>query len=86
MPSELQLGVAMLPRRCAITEIANGRLVAVPVAGVSRRRQVMIVCRKEHRSHAADAFLAELRAGNLERAGAEPNAPTDNTGKVDGMD
>jgi hypothetical protein len=24
---------------------------------VSRRRQVMIVCRKEHRSHAADAFL-----------------------------
>jgi DNA-binding transcriptional LysR family regulator len=54
---ELQLGVALLPRRCAITEIANGRLVAVPVAGVSRRRQVMIVCRKEHRSHAADAFL-----------------------------
>jgi DNA-binding transcriptional LysR family regulator len=55
---ELKLGVALLPRRCAITEIANGRLVAVPVTGVSRRRQVMIVCRKEHRSHAADAFLA----------------------------
>jgi DNA-binding transcriptional LysR family regulator len=54
---ELQLGVALLPRRCAITEIANGRLVAVPVSGVSRKRQVMIVCRKEHRSHAADAFL-----------------------------
>jgi DNA-binding transcriptional LysR family regulator len=55
---EMQLGVALLPRRCAITEIANGRLVAVPVTGLSRRRQVMIVCRKEHRSHAADAFLA----------------------------
>jgi DNA-binding transcriptional LysR family regulator len=54
---ELQLGVALLPRRCAITEIANGRLVAVPVSGVSRKRQVMIVCRKDHRSHAADAFL-----------------------------
>jgi DNA-binding transcriptional LysR family regulator len=54
---ELQLGVALLPRRCAITEIASGRLVAVPVSGVSRKRQVMIVCRKEHRSHAADAFL-----------------------------
>src|SRR6202795_4351078 len=54
---ELKLGVALLPRRCAITEIASGRLVPVRVAGISRRRQVMIVCRKEHRSHAADAFL-----------------------------
>ena len=54
---EMQLGVALLPRRCAITEIANGRLVAVPVAGVSRKRQVMLVCRKAHRSHASDAFL-----------------------------
>src|SRR5580765_5245444 len=27
---ELKLGVAMLPRRCAITEIASGRLVAIP--------------------------------------------------------
>ena len=54
---ESKLGVAMLPRRCAITEIANRRLVAVPVIGISRRRQVMVVCRKQHRSHAADAFL-----------------------------
>jgi len=54
---ELNLGVALLPRRCAITEIASGRLVAVPVAGVSRKREVMLVCRKAHRSHAADAFL-----------------------------
>jgi DNA-binding transcriptional LysR family regulator len=50
--------VALLPRRCAITEIASGRLVAVPIAGVSRKRQVMLVCRKAHRSHAADAFLS----------------------------
>jgi DNA-binding transcriptional LysR family regulator len=55
---ESKLGVAMLPRRCAISEIANGRLVALPVAVVSRRRQVMIVCRRQHRSHAADAFLS----------------------------
>src|SRR5438132_3794771 len=54
---ELKLGVALLPRRCAVTEIADGRLVAVPVAGVSRRRQVTLVCRRAHRSHAADAFL-----------------------------
>ena len=54
---ELKLGVALLPRRCAITEIANGRLVAVPVTGVSRRRQVTLVCRRANRSHASDAFL-----------------------------
>ena len=30
---------------------------AIPVTGISRRRQVMIVCRKAHRSHAAEAFL-----------------------------
>jgi DNA-binding transcriptional LysR family regulator len=54
---ELKLGVALLPRRCAITEIASGRLVAVPVAGISRKRQVTLVCRKARRSHAANAFL-----------------------------
>src|SRR5712691_9153565 len=54
---ESKLGVAMLPRRCAITEIASKRLVAVQVHGVSRKRQVTLVCRKAHRSHAADAFL-----------------------------
>jgi hypothetical protein len=47
-----------LPRRCAVTEIASGRLVAVPVVGVSRKRQVMLVSRRAHRSHAANAFLS----------------------------
>jgi DNA-binding transcriptional LysR family regulator len=55
---ELELGVAMLPRRCALTEIASGRLVAIPVTGVSRKRLVMLVCRRAHRSHAAEAFLS----------------------------
>jgi DNA-binding transcriptional LysR family regulator len=54
---ELGLGVALLPRRCAITEIASARLVAVPVDGVSRKRQITLVCRRAHRSHAAEAFL-----------------------------
>jgi DNA-binding transcriptional LysR family regulator len=64
---ELNLGVALLPRRCAITEIANKRLVAVQVTGVSRKRQVMLVCRKAHRSHAADAFLkvAQEHSANI---------------------
>jgi DNA-binding transcriptional LysR family regulator len=55
---ELELGVAMLPRRCAVAEIAAGRLLAIPVSGLSRRRQVTLVCRRAHRSHAADALLA----------------------------
>src|SRR6516164_6201096 len=54
---EMNLGVALLPRRCAVTEIASKRLVAIPVNGVSRKRDVTLVCRKAHRSHAADAFL-----------------------------
>src|SRR5436309_1499589 len=54
---ELNLGVALLPRRCAVTEIASKRLVAVPINGISRKREVTLVCRKAHRSHAADAFL-----------------------------
>ncbi len=54
---ELNLGVALLPRRCAITEIAGKRLVAIPINGISRKRQVTLVCRKAHRSHAAEAFL-----------------------------
>ena len=63
---ELELGVALLPRRCAVMEIASGRLVAVPVTGISRRRQVMLVCRKAHRSHAANAFLAVAEGARQE--------------------
>jgi DNA-binding transcriptional LysR family regulator len=54
---EVGVGVAMLPRRCAVTELATGRLAAVPVTGISRRRQLILVCRRAHRSNAADAFL-----------------------------
>src|SRR5882724_4627446 len=63
---ELKLGVALLPRRCAVTEIASGRLVAVLVNGVSRKRQVTLVCRKAHRSHAANAFLATAQEKSRE--------------------
>jgi len=62
---ELELGVALLPRRCAITEIASGRLVAIPVAGISRKRQVTLVCRRAHRSHAANAFLKIAQEGKV---------------------
>jgi DNA-binding transcriptional LysR family regulator len=55
---ELRMGVALLPARCALAEIASGSVVAIPVAGISRKRQVTLVCRSSHRSHAANAFLA----------------------------
>ena len=54
---ELEMGVALLPRRCAVTELASGRLVALTVTGLSRKRQLTLVCRRAHRSHAANAFL-----------------------------
>ncbi|PYR36614.1 MAG: hypothetical protein DMF90_09525 [Acidobacteria bacterium] len=69
---ELGLGVALLPRRCAFTEIANGRLVAVPVAGISRKRQLTLVCRRAHRSHAANAFL-EVAQERRELPGQSPD-------------
>lgn len=69
---ELELGVALLPRRCAITEIASGRLAAIPVQGISRRRQLTLVCRNAHRSHAANAFLAIARDAARDAAGDEP--------------
>ena len=55
----MQLGVAVLPRRCAEPEIARGELVALNIPDVRFRRQVRLVYRKAgHRSHAATSFLS----------------------------
>ena len=54
----MQLGVALLPRRCAEAEIERGELVALHVQEVRFRRQVRLIYRKAgERSHAAAAFL-----------------------------
>jgi DNA-binding transcriptional LysR family regulator len=59
----MQLGVALLPRRCAESEIARGELVGLPMPEVRLRRQVRLVFRKGgERSHAAAAFLAIVEA------------------------
>lgn len=59
---ELQMGVALLPRRCALTEIARGTLVAVRVPEVRLPRQVRLVYRRRGElSHAAAAFLEMVR-------------------------
>jgi DNA-binding transcriptional LysR family regulator len=59
---EMNLGVALLPRRCAIAEITTGRLSAVPVAQVRLPRHLRLVY-PEHAqlSHAALAFLEVAR-------------------------
>ena len=55
---EMGLGVAVLPRRCALTEIERGDLVAVKVPDLSGRQVVRFVYRKTgEMSHAAAAFL-----------------------------
>jgi DNA-binding transcriptional LysR family regulator len=57
----MQMGVALLPRRCAEPEIARGDLVALAIPEIRLRRQVRLVCRKSgERSHAAAAFLEML--------------------------
>jgi DNA-binding transcriptional LysR family regulator len=62
---EMGVGVAVLPRRCALAEIASGRLAAVKVPPLSSPRQVRLVFRRgAELSHAAAAFLALARAGS----------------------
>jgi DNA-binding transcriptional LysR family regulator len=61
---ELGVGVAVLPRRCALTEIQRGDLVAVKVRELSARKIVRLVYRRSgERSHAAAAFLNLVRGG-----------------------
>jgi len=61
---EMGVGVAVLPRRCALTEIERGDLVAVKIPELSARRTVRFVHRKAgDLSHAASAFLDLVRRG-----------------------
>jgi DNA-binding transcriptional LysR family regulator len=59
---EMGIGVAVLPRRCALAEIALRQLVAVRIPGLSRGRQVRLVFRRGEHSHAVEAFLEAARA------------------------
>jgi DNA-binding transcriptional LysR family regulator len=56
---ETGLGVALLPRRCALGEIARGQLIAVVVPELRSPRALRLVyLRDGGRSRAAQAFLA----------------------------
>jgi DNA-binding transcriptional LysR family regulator len=60
---EMGVGVAVLPRRCALTEIERGDLVAVKVPELTARRVVRFVFRRTGElSHAASAFLELVRS------------------------
>ena len=60
---EMGLGVALLPRRCALSEIARKQLVAVRVPKLRMPRDLRLVYRRTgEASHIAAAFLEAARA------------------------
>ena len=59
---EMNLGVALLPRRCAVTELARGTLVATTVPQLRLPRHLRLIYRQTGElSHAAQQFLAVAR-------------------------
>lgn len=59
---EAKMGVALLPRRCALAELSAGRLAAVRVSELRIPRTVRLIYRQHgDRSHAAAAFLDVAR-------------------------
>ncbi len=68
----MQMGVALLPRRCAESEIARGDLVALAMPEIRLRRQVRLIFRKSgERSHASAAFLGLLDEKHPAKAALE---------------
>lgn len=66
----MKLGVALLPRRCAQSEIARGDLVALTMPEIRLRRQIRLIYRKAgERSHAAAAFLTAVEEDRSSRSG-----------------
>ncbi|MEE2612819.1 MAG: LysR family transcriptional regulator [Acidobacteriota bacterium] len=60
---EMDLGVALLPRRCALSEIARKQLAAVRVPQLRVPRSLRLLYRQTgESSHAANAFLKAAQA------------------------
>ena len=60
---EMDLGVALLPRRCALSEIARKQLAAVRVPQLRVPRHLRLIHRRTgESSHAATAFLEAAQA------------------------
>jgi DNA-binding transcriptional LysR family regulator len=78
----MQMGVALLPRRCAESEIARGELVALAMPEVRLRRQVRLVFKKSgERSHAASAFLSLVSQEDSPRR--QPPSPKATAGQAE---
>jgi DNA-binding transcriptional LysR family regulator len=59
---DMGLGVALLPRRCAQGEIAQGKLIEIRVPELRSPRQMRLVYRRDgDRSHASQALLDVAR-------------------------
>jgi len=62
---EAKMGVALLPRRCALAEISTGRLAAIRVRDLRIPRAIRLIYRHPGElSHAAMAFLDVARKRN----------------------
>ncbi len=71
----MNLGVALLPRRCAQEEITRGELAAIRVPELRATRQVRLVARGDTAlSHAARAFLQKARELDSGQTPAAPSA------------
>jgi DNA-binding transcriptional LysR family regulator len=72
---EMGLGVALLPRRCALSELSRGSMVALRVEQIRLPRLMRLVYREGAQlSHAAQGFLetaSELEAESRETRGEE---------------
>ena len=63
---EMELGVALLPRRCALSEIARKRLIAIPVPELRVPTDLRLIFRRSgESSHAARAFKKAAQAHTL---------------------
>ena len=72
---EMGLGVALLPRRCALAEISRGQLAVVHVPQLRLPRQVRLVYRRAgEMSRAATAFLDAAKKEGKEKAGRKKTA------------
>jgi DNA-binding transcriptional LysR family regulator len=59
---EMGMGVAILPRRCALAEIARGQLAAIRIPQLRLLRHLRLVYRRSGQlSHAAAAFLGLVK-------------------------
>jgi DNA-binding transcriptional LysR family regulator len=60
-------GVSLVPRRVLRTEVAEGRIIAVPLAPPGLFRPVGIIHRKKKRFHRAAKALLELMRESPDR-------------------